>query len=136
MQSEGVAADIATRCGFVQRVAQTVVYCSRVLLDVEAMYCWSVIDGQPVDGIGRMRARVPLVDEFDVGASSEKGVVRVFVEDCSADEASNQVSRKSDDQSVQQKKGPSYLPLPIRVAIQLVVMRHEFLLCSVWRMVV
>ena len=71
MQSEGVAADIATRCGFVQRVAQTVVYCSRVLLDVEAMYCWSVIDGQPVDGIGRMRARVPLVDEFDVGASSE-----------------------------------------------------------------
>jgi hypothetical protein len=74
MQSEGVAADIATRCGFVQRVAQTVVYCSRVLLNVEAIYCWSVIDGQAAcDEIGKLRARVPLVGEVDGDVNSELG---------------------------------------------------------------
>lgn len=75
MQSEGVAADIATRCAFVQRVEHIIVYWMRELLEVEGMYCWSVIDGQPVVGMGRMHATLSIEEVFvEVGTRDGVGV--------------------------------------------------------------
>ena len=78
MQSEVVAAEIATRCGLVQRVAHTIVYWMRELVEVEGMYCWSVVEGQPVFGIGRIRASGSIADVFvDAGPGDGMGLAHV-----------------------------------------------------------
>ena len=66
MQSEGVAADIAVRWAFVQRVEHSVKYWSWSCADVEDRDFRS-IGAQPVVGMGKIRASVPLVDKFEEG---------------------------------------------------------------------
>lgn len=75
MQSDVVAAEMATRCGFVQRVEHTIVYGMRELFEVDGTYCCSVADGHPVTGIGKTRAQASVVDAFvEVGPADGVGV--------------------------------------------------------------
>jgi hypothetical protein len=50
----------------------------RVLVEVEGMYCCEVVEGQPVFGIGRIRADGSIADAFvDVGPGVGMGLEHV-----------------------------------------------------------